>query len=226
MVAVETLGDAINDFVVLLPSDTPEFAIRLCALFFGPLNFRLYDPDKVILRCDTVCLPTFPFSRRHHFHSKVKNLLSAHRPKVRGGRKLCISRRMVEGKTAGAVKNFRGRQLFEETAAYYGYELVFPETFSIADQVKMFNDAAVVIGEFGSALHNSIFCGPDTIIGAAGFFNDVQLRLCALTDQISIYLVPEEEASIKGVIHYSCRPDRMIDFFDAIEAQLLGTSQV
>ena len=220
MVAVTILGESIRDFEVLLPSDTPDFAVRLCSMFFGPLNYRMYDSQRVILRCERLCVPSFPLSAAHHFHNRVKLLFDSRRPDKPGTRKYCISRRRIEGKTAGTVKDFKQRDLFEELAKCYGYELLFPEEFALSEQLDLFSDAKVIVGEFGSAFHNSMFSGPGVIVGATGFFNSIQLRLSALNEQESIYAVPEEQDIVDGLIRYSCSPNQLVGFFEAIEERL------
>jgi hypothetical protein len=224
MVAVMTLGEEIRDYEILLPSDTPDFAVRLCTLFFGPLNFRLYDPNVIVLRCSELCVPSFPLSAGHDFHPAVRTLFDRHRPAVRGRRKFSISRRRIEGKTAGTVKNFAQRDLFEELAKCYGYETLFPEEFTLIDQVALFGDAQVIVGEFGSALHNAVFSAPGTIVGAVGFFNTVQLRISALMDQTSVYAVPEHQDIVGGLINYGCSPRQLVGFFEVIERQLQATT--
>lgn len=43
-----------------------------------------------------------------------------------------------------------------------GFAVVYPETLSINEQVTLFQNADIVIGEDGSALHNIAFCKPRT----------------------------------------------------------------
>jgi len=44
----------------------------------------------------------------------------------------------------------------------YGYEIVYPHEFSIKEQIDIFSQASVVVGEYGSAMHNTFFCHPGT----------------------------------------------------------------
>ncbi|TAG09868.1 MAG: glycosyltransferase family 61 protein [Verrucomicrobia bacterium] len=50
-----------------------------------------------------------------------------------------------------------------------GFEIVFPHKVNLAEKVKMFRDAAIVVGPFSSGFTNIIFCHPGT--KALGFIN-------------------------------------------------------
>jgi hypothetical protein len=50
-------------------------------------------------------------------------------------------------------------------AVMRGYEIVAPETYSIADQASLFRDAEIVVGQDGSALHNIVFSEPGAVLG-------------------------------------------------------------
>ncbi len=75
----------------------------------------------------------------------------------------------------------------EAQLAEDGFEIVYPEEMSIPDQVRMFSEAGMLVGEYGSGLHNSIFCGPDATVvalrGTAGHPGFLQSGLCAALGQ-------------------------------------------
>ncbi len=75
----------------------------------------------------------------------------------------------------------------ETQLAQDGFEIVYPEEMDIPAQVRMFSEAAVLVGEYGSGLHNSIFCGPDATVialrGTAGHPGFLQSGLCAALGQ-------------------------------------------
>jgi len=58
-----------------------------------------------------------------------------------------------------------------------GFTVVQPETLSIASQIRLFDKAKIVVGELSSALHNTIFCRPGTIVVQVNPFNAVQRRI-------------------------------------------------
>ena len=58
------------------------------------------------------------------------------------------------------------RREVEAVAASLGYEIVHPQRHTIVDQISLFRSATHVAGEYGSALHNSIFSRPGTVVCA------------------------------------------------------------
>jgi capsular polysaccharide biosynthesis protein len=52
----------------------------------------------------------------------------------------------------------------EAAARDAGFTVVRPEGMSLATQVALYSGCEVLVGEYGSALHNSVFCGPDALV--------------------------------------------------------------
>ena len=95
---------------------------------------------------------------------KLDGLLNHNVAAPVSGRRLCVSRQKLKG------KKLEKRQIInipdiERRAAEAGFEMVYPETLSFAEQRQIFSEAAVVVGECGSALHNAIFCRPGARLG-------------------------------------------------------------
>jgi capsular polysaccharide biosynthesis protein len=68
-------------------------------------------------------------------------------------RKIYISRAGLNERN----QTITNRAELENIAASYGFEIVQPERLSISDQASLFASAAVLAGEYGSGMHNSIF---------------------------------------------------------------------
>ena len=67
--------------------------------------------------------------------------------------KLYLSRRNLK-------KQFRklvNREEVSELITAYGFEEIFPEDYSLQEQLQLYKNASIMVGEFGSALHNSLF---------------------------------------------------------------------
>lgn len=90
-----------------------------------------------------------PFWIANHYFKKAGNK----------NRRVYLTR---AGLTKGRV---HGETVIEEAFREDGYEIISPEKLSIAEQVQLVNDASVVAGCVGSALHNMMFSiEPKTII--------------------------------------------------------------
>jgi capsular polysaccharide biosynthesis protein len=88
------------------------------------------------------------------------------------------------------------RDEIEEVFRRFGYTIVLPEQYSVAEQIAIFRQARVVSGESGSGLHNSIFMKPGgrVICIQSGRQNHlIQASLCSLFGQSSAYVVGRQE---------------------------------
>jgi hypothetical protein len=61
-------------------------------------------------------------------------------------------------------RSFDNRTGLVDLLQAHGFELVAPETLSLAEQIRLFRSARVILGAQGSALANIIFCRPGTSI--------------------------------------------------------------
>jgi capsular polysaccharide biosynthesis protein len=63
-------------------------------------------------------------------------------------------------------RSLQNRARVEQIATEAGLELVYPESMALPEQMRLFAEARVIFGEYGSALHNSLFSLPGTTICA------------------------------------------------------------
>ncbi len=61
-------------------------------------------------------------------------------------------------------RSFHNRTELAGLLQDHGFELVAPETLSLAEQIRLFRSARVILGAQGSALANIIFCRPGTSV--------------------------------------------------------------
>lgn len=222
-VAQSALGPAFSDWALLLPSNTPAFALEMCSVFLGAApRVEFYDYDTEIITAEQICVPTSPVSMEHNFHSLTQCFFKPYQAPTLGNRKLCLSRARIEGRTNGAVKSFPQRDFFESCARLHGFEIVYPEEHSIIGQIELFQSARAIVGEYGSGLHNSIFAASGAIVGATGYFNTYQQRLCEMAGQRNTFVIPYEEEDQAGVKAYACAEPEISEMFKAIDAALGG----
>lgn len=74
-------------------------------------------------------------------------------------RRIYLSRK--NAKNARLTNAAEVEELFRDA----GYEIVYTEELSYADQVRLFSSAKCIVGATGAALTNVIYCNPGTIIG-------------------------------------------------------------
>jgi capsular polysaccharide biosynthesis protein len=187
-IARDLLGDRFADCVVPLPTDAPDWAVGLMEETCG-LDRRAvawYRRGEEYLRLARAVRPSFGFSGEYSFHPDVRRFYEGLRTGNRPGeRRLCVTR----GDAPHAdTRPFPLRSVFETAARARGFEVVRPETLSIAEQITLFGGAAIVIGEYGSAMHNTVFSQAGTVVGCIGHWNAVQMRLGELLEQPGVYL--------------------------------------
>ena len=62
------------------------------------------------------------------------------------------------------VKNLTNEPQLDQLLNRYGFVKVYPESLSFKSQVQLFAQAEVVVGMHGSAMYNTMFCRPDTVV--------------------------------------------------------------
>ena len=223
-IARETLGEAFHDCLIPLPSDLPDWTVDLLTRFTGfrPENALRYEPAVEFLSCARLCVPSFAHAAGgYFFHSFLRDFYGRfvpHRPASRT-RRLCLSRRNFEQQTRGVLKGFAQRLHMEQAAMQRGFEIVCPEELSFDQQVALFAEAGIVLGEYGSALHNTLFSPARTIVGSVRYPNSVQTRIAGLMGQHVLYLIPDAESvDERGAELYAVSTDKIDRFLD----QLVG----
>jgi capsular polysaccharide biosynthesis protein len=156
---------------VLLPNDVPRFGLAWLELLGIPSeNLIRYDPIGQVPWVEELLVPTTlhngvrmaPVLRQSA--DLLKRMIA--RP-VDGPLPPTASRRVFLSRgQAPANRMFRDRQRVEEQAERAGMSVVHPQNMPLAEQVRLFQNVSLVIGEYGSALHNTMFSPPGTIVCA------------------------------------------------------------
>jgi capsular polysaccharide biosynthesis protein len=151
----------------VVPPDLRPFAWELLACF-GITRERceVYRYFHEILHTETLLLPT-GLRADNRFASCFAAATRWWTGIVRGAApavpptaaKLFLSR-------AGApqARQMANRAVIEKLAEDAGYAIVRPESLTLQQQVCRFSEAGVLAGEYGSALHNSVFAAPGTLV--------------------------------------------------------------
>lgn len=167
----ELAGYDLQSLKFLVPQDTPRFGLLWLELLGIPAqNLLLYDPHLERVWVEELLLPTILHNgvRASTLLSGAARLLQERAARclpegsrVEQGRRLFVSR-----SKSSQSRPLQNRERIEEIARNNGLELVYPETLSLLDQTQLFASAALVVGEYGSALHGTLFSPPGTIVCA------------------------------------------------------------
>jgi hypothetical protein len=169
---LQMAGFDLANLKYLIPADTPKFGFDLLDLFgITEENRVIYDSRVEVVRPQQLVIPTMlrTNSRTSRLFGQATKFMASQiwarhpRPAVRGDMtRVFISR-------ARANKPFRqliNRDRIEQIAAEAGFSIVHPEQLPLLEQFAIFDNASHIMGEYGSALHGSIFSRAGTMLCA------------------------------------------------------------
>ncbi len=158
----------------VMPPELTSAAKKLLALA-GIARDQLvaYRYWREVLTADRLLLPTglrahnriAPcFAPATRFWTGRLRAASRARPNAALPTRIFVSRARV---TAARILDNRAR--IEAIAAERGYEVMHPQTMELGLQAALFSGARIIVGEYGSALHGSVFSGPGAVsVGLRG----------------------------------------------------------
>lgn len=164
---LEAAGFDLSTLRFLWPASARRFAMRmLYEIGISDASLVHYDDEKDILEIDELLVPTLirmgklagPVLR------DVARFLSDRIGPSSGVHE--VGERLFVARGNGGPRPLANRSAIEALAKSHGYHIVSPETMSFGEQVHMFRRATRIVGEYGSALHNSIFSKRGTVVCA------------------------------------------------------------
>jgi hypothetical protein len=201
---LHSAGHNLGTLSYLLPTSVPSFVFEwLKVLGVRESQLNLYDPERELLLADELLLPSIlhagiRFSPLFKdIAAFLKRLVVSQNGPVAADparKRLFISRHKF-----GAGRSLVNRERIEQMSVDAGFALVYPEDLSLLDQVALFSGASHIIGEYGSALHASMFAAPGTVVcalrGNALHPGFLQSGLGEVMGQPTGYVIGENESS-------------------------------
>ena len=191
---------------ILMPSIFPEFVYAHTRTLLPHVPIVTYDPQTEYIRCERMFMPTW--GTDHVFNSwvgeQVDRIRSATEPTL--PKRIFVSRR-----SRSVTRVLDNQKELESMAMQEGLTIVCPEDYSFPRQIALFRNATMIVGEFGSALHNAIFSRAGTLVIALNWLNAVQSRIARLKGHRIGYVLPTSGAEVLlspdgSVQHYSIDP--------------------
>ncbi|MCC5972935.1 MAG: glycosyltransferase family 61 protein [Rubellimicrobium sp.] len=186
-------GVAPPDWPVLVPRTAADWAGRLLRMAMPRRSFVTYDPAD-----EAVAAPAFlgltdlvrPDGARAEagalFAALAARVLDAEEP-APGPRHVYLSRAQ-EGDRLRRVLNL---DEIEDLAREMGFAVLRPERLPLADQVRLMRGARLIAGEFGSAMHNTVFARPGTVVICLNWVNGYQSQIARMLGQPIGYVAPQ-----------------------------------
>lgn len=181
---------------IALPLSTPAWARQWIDLVLPGAPIENYNDRREYLRCEMLLAPTLLMHPEHFFHPELhvllEELIARTAPRTPdAGERLYVSRLGLS-----KYRRLINAQEIEEIAADEGLRIVKPETMSIEEQVALFASASIIVGEFGSGMHNTIFSPACARVLCLNWINAMQSRIAQLRRQRVGYLLPDDGAPV------------------------------
>lgn len=166
-----------------------------------------YDPRSEHIAAERVLMPGM-MHREYIFHPALAENLTAFAarcgaPEDRAGR-LFVSRAALE--SPSAFRSLVNAREVEALAVELGLQVVHPERLAWEEQVALFGGARLLVGEFGSGLHNALFSPAGTQVVALNWITEVQSRLAAFRGHDLGYLLDPDGRPRAYSIEASMQP--------------------
>jgi capsular polysaccharide biosynthesis protein len=216
----ECFGAKPDGIRYLFGSDVPAFGRSMLSEIFGvnPDEIDVYDISTEEPLLERAIIPSMPHNS-HVFHPALKRAVAyivewAHKSALlplqygKKRRKIYISRSKFRKISISSPREISNEQQLERTACDLGFEVIYPEELTFLEQVKLFYEASVVVGESGSGLHNTVFSQPGTVVLCLRPATQVQGTLAAVLDQILFFLCPSDSTTEAGTVKFEIDPAR------------------
>lgn len=95
-------------------------------------------------------------------------------PSLPNPERIFLSRSKVKEQSGRSIENAAE---VEKMMAGLGYSILHPEKLSFAAQVQVFDRARIVVGEYSSAMHNTVFCRRGATVVCLNYINAYQSRI-------------------------------------------------
>jgi O-antigen biosynthesis protein WbqL len=97
----------------------------------------------------------------------------------------------------GTVRLLSNREEIENIAIANGLRMIAPETLPIRDQVKLFSGSRLIVGEYGSGMHNTLFSTDRALVLCLNYMDVCQSRLSQLRRYQVGYVLPSNGQPVK-----------------------------
>ena len=195
-------GLRLEDLTFLLPASLPKVNRQwLTLLGVPPQHIEVFDAAREYCHVETALIPLGlrGNSRAQPLFGEaaawMRRCVLQERPQRGSGRKLFVTRRNWGNES----RILRNEDELSTCAARSQFEIISPEMLSILDQVTLFSEASFIVGDYGSAMHNSIFAPPQSFIlamrGRFGHPGFLQSGLCEALEQDCGYIFGETDGS-------------------------------
>lgn len=193
----------------VLPKGLPGWISKWIALVLPGAAIETYDERSEYVQCERLLLPTMLLSPEHLPHPELATLLEDVRefvPLGTGSRTRIFVSRIAPSR----FRDLTNLAELEQIAVEEGLQVITPETLSIQEQIAQFSQAELIIGEFSSGMHNTLFSPAGARVFCLNWINALQSHIGRLKRQRVGYLLPSDGVPVT-YIPGQARTDYRID---------------
>ncbi len=216
----------LRNIPLLIPSTAPTYVEEIIANTLGNWPIYKYDRFNEHVEVDLLTLPG-SFQSEYIFHPHLAVLLDRYVEeqtaryrwfRLQGRRtRIFVSRANV----SSSFRSLQNAAELEAIAKARGLTIIHPENLPWARQLDAFNRAAVIVGEFGSGMHNALFSRKDTKVVCLNWISEVQSRIANYRGHRVGYILPSDGISrlfdLEGKFHeYHIDPDEFRSTLDSV----------
>ena len=180
------------EFPVVISELEPPFIQELLKVMMPDMNTYLISKNQRLLarRAFLINLDNnYVFNRRRFefISNRAKNVGSD--IETNAGERIFISR-----KNRYNGKSFRTMECdneIEEIAKEFDFSIVRPEEYNFNEQIGIFGKARVIVGEYGSGMHNAMFSRPHTIVVCLNWINLIQQAIGSVFGHRNYFIFPD-----------------------------------
>ena len=176
---------------VFMPTVFPPFVYAHTRALLPDVPIVTFNPRAEYIRSDQTFLPTLGID--HVYNGSLCGQLDDLRatPDSSLPRRIFVSRR-----SRSPFRELDNLRELEEIAVQEGLTAVYPEDYPFEGQIALFRGATMVVGEYGSALHNALFSPRGTLVFALNWINACQSRIARLRGHRIGYVLPSSGAEV------------------------------
>lgn len=184
---------------IVVPHSLPTWIAKWVELVLPNAAIERYDDVTEYLQCEALLMPTLLLSPEHFPHPELATLLEDVRQFSPVETRPC-TRVFVSRVARNPFREMVNQAEIEQIALEEGLTLIRPETLSIPEQIAHFAQAKLIVGEFGSAMHNTLFSPPGARVFCLNWINPLQCYISQLKRQHVGYLLPSSGVPVTYVL--------------------------
>jgi len=222
LIAEKMLGGDFGGAPILLPNQLPAWGREIFDLIFPNAETISFDSEKYSLRLRRAILPTHCHNY-YMFHPIAKsffqNLLERAKPiaPAEPADFIFLSRANMHSN-----RRVADYEALTEHAASLGAKILEPEQMIWREQLGYFVGAKLIIGEYGSALHNTVFSRNGVRTFAINRLQFLQSFIGALNRQRLTYVLPSSVHVENGIEHLKFDNEALKQTFNLLVKEEIG----